>query len=143
MKLTGIANKIWFSPIVASVIFYLSTIKSMPEAITIDYTNDIVHTPSGEELISLTFCRDTIGHCCFYMLLAFALFFDLKKSCRLTAKVQATLSILGPILFGVSMELVQKYFFPPRAFEWSDIIANSAGCLAGYFLARHYSKKKA
>lgn len=136
-------NKLVYSPITASVIFYLSAIKSMPEQLCIDYTHDMVHTPSGEDLISLTFCRDTIGHFVLYGIFALTLFFDLKRFCSFSQKTKSLITLLVPIAFGISMEFAQKYLFPPRAFEWSDIIANSAGCLAGYFLARHYSKKKA
>ncbi|HET9744569.1 MAG TPA: VanZ family protein [Chitinophagaceae bacterium] len=39
------------------------------------------------------------------------------------------------ILYGVVMELVQQYFIPFRSFDLRDMIANSIGAAAGYFVS--------
>lgn len=38
--------------------------------------------------------------------------------------------------FGILMEILQFAFFPGRYFEWSDIMANALGALAGITLIR-------
>jgi VanZ family protein len=38
-------------------------------------------------------------------------------------------------LYGVLMEIVQKYFIPFRSFDLGDILADGIGCVAGYFYA--------
>jgi VanZ family protein len=38
-------------------------------------------------------------------------------------------------LYGIAMEIVQKYFIPFRSFDLGDIIADGIGCVAGYFFA--------
>jgi len=35
-------------------------------------------------------------------------------------------------LYGILMEIVQKYFIPFRSFDLGDIIADGIGCAAGY-----------
>lgn len=42
--------------------------------------------------------------------------------------------ILG-IVYGIAMELVQKYFIPLRSFDLGDITADAIGCIAGYFIS--------
>jgi VanZ family protein len=39
------------------------------------------------------------------------------------------------IVYGIAMEIVQKYFIPFRSFDLGDIIADGIGCVAGYFFA--------
>jgi VanZ family protein len=45
-----------------------------------------------------------------------------------------TITILS-ILYGIGMEIVQKYFIPFRSFEVGDIIADSIGCIAGCLIS--------
>jgi VanZ family protein len=46
------------------------------------------------------------------------------------------------ILYGVAMELVQKYFIPNRSFDLKDITADTVGCAVGlFFSVRVYIKK--
>jgi VanZ family protein len=45
-------------------------------------------------------------------------------------------------LYGIVMELIQKYFIPNRSFDIGDVIADGIGCIAGLFLSmRLYIKK--
>lgn len=39
------------------------------------------------------------------------------------------------IVYGIAMELVQQYFIPFRFFDLRDMIANSLGAIAGYFIS--------
>lgn len=135
-------KKIIISPIIALLIFHLSSIDSMPEPLNIDYAHDIVTLPSSDTTFSLTFCRDTMGHFCLYMLLAFTLFFDLRRHFSLPRTRVAAVTLLTGIAYGITMEFVQKNFFPPRSFEWSDIAANSLGCALGCIAALYFSRKR-
>src|SRR5215204_742961 len=42
--------------------------------------------------------------------------------------------ILG-FLYGILMELVQKYFIPFRSFDLIDVIADGVGCFIGYLIS--------
>jgi len=43
-------------------------------------------------------------------------------------------AVVFPILFGGAIELLQSYCFPPRAGEWLDWHADSAGTIAAFVL---------
>jgi len=49
-------------------------------------------------------------------------------------KIFFQIMILG-FLYGILMELVQKYFIPFRSFDLIDIVADGIGCVAGYFFS--------
>jgi len=49
-------------------------------------------------------------------------------------KIFFQLMIAG-CLYGILMELVQKYFIPFRSFDFGDIIADAIGCVVGYFFS--------
>jgi len=49
-------------------------------------------------------------------------------------KIFFQIMIVG-CLYGILMELVQKYFIPFRSFDLGDIIADAIGCVAGYFFS--------
>jgi VanZ family protein len=49
-------------------------------------------------------------------------------------KIFIQIMVIG-CLYGVLMEIVQKYFIPFRSFDLGDIIADGIGCVAGYFFA--------
>jgi len=51
-----------------------------------------------------------------------------------TRKVFFQIMLLG-ILYGILMELVQKYFIPYRTFDLIDMIADAGGCAAGYIIS--------
>ncbi len=44
-------------------------------------------------------------------------------------------------LYGIAMELVQKYFIPNRSFDLKDILADGLGCVIGLLIAGRYIKK--
>ena len=43
-------------------------------------------------------------------------------------------AVLFPFLFGGAIELLQAYFFPPRAGEWLDWYADFSGIVLGFVL---------
>ena len=51
-----------------------------------------------------------------------------------TKKTFIIITILS-VAYGIIMELVQQYFIPFRFFDLRDMIANSLGAVAGYFIA--------
>lgn len=51
-----------------------------------------------------------------------------------TKKIFLLITVLC-IVYGVVMELVQEYLIPFRSFDLRDMIANSIGAVAGYFIS--------
>ena len=51
-----------------------------------------------------------------------------------TRKIFFQIMILG-FLYGIAMELVQKYFIPFRSFDLGDILADGVGCFLGYLIS--------
>jgi len=49
-------------------------------------------------------------------------------------KIFFQIMIIG-FLYGIAMELVQKYFIPFRSFDIGDILADGAGCFIGYLIS--------
>jgi VanZ family protein len=39
------------------------------------------------------------------------------------------------LLYGIAMELVQKYFIPNRSFDFKDVIADTIGIVVGLLLS--------
>jgi VanZ family protein len=88
------------------------------------------------------FKLDKLLHAGVYGFLALLLMGGVKDSgLQLTSK--AILSILCFCIFwGAAMEWMQDTFFPNRAFEWDDMIANSVGAIVSvptYWLLRRYN----
>lgn len=46
------------------------------------------------------------------------------------------------LIHGVAMELIQHFFISFRSFEMLDIVADGAGCIAGFFLVNRWYIKK-
>ena len=44
-------------------------------------------------------------------------------------------------MYGIAMELIQKYFIPHRSFDLKDILADGLGCGIGLFISGWYIKK--
>ena len=64
-----------------------------------------------------------------------------KKIQSNTRKIFLQVMILG-FLYGVAMELVQKYFIPFRSFDLGDILADGVGCFIGYLISLKLLVKK-
>lgn len=48
------------------------------------------------------------------------------------------IAFLLPILYGGFIELLQHYYFPPRAGDWFDFLADALGSLAALPIALQY-----
>ncbi len=48
-------------------------------------------------------------------------------------------SLVG-VIYGISIEFIQKYYIPNRSFDLFDILADTIGCLVGYYLAKRVFK---
>ncbi len=49
---------------------------------------------------------------------------------------------ISALAYGIGMEFVQKYFVPGRSCDVGDMLADAAGCTAGFFLCtRRFIKK--
>jgi len=44
-------------------------------------------------------------------------------------------------IYGIAMEVVQKYFIPNRSFDLGDILADGFGCGIGLVISARYIKK--
>ena len=49
-------------------------------------------------------------------------------------KIFLQIMITG-VVYGIAMEIVQKYFIPFRSFDIGDIIADAIGCVVGYLIS--------
>lgn len=49
--------------------------------------------------------------------------------------------LLLSIIYGISMEFVQKYFVPSRSFDLLDIVADAVGCFTGYYFLKYRLRK--
>ncbi len=60
---------------------------------------------------------------------------------NLITKIYFLIAILF-IVYGLIMELVQKWLIAGRSFEGLDIVADAIGAFIGYFIARSIAKKQ-
>lgn len=63
--------------------------------------------------------------------LVFLTAYPFTKAKRSTKKLLIKISILF-IIYGVSVEFIQKYFASERSFDITDMIADTIGCWFGY-----------
>lgn len=47
---------------------------------------------------------------------------------------------LGAVIWGITVEVIQKYFVPGRGFEWLDWAADSAGALIAFWISIKITK---
>jgi VanZ family protein len=59
---------------------------------------------------------------------------DKKNSQNNIRKIFFQIMIIG-FLYGIAMELVQKYFIPLRSFDIGDILADGIGSFTGYLIS--------
>ena len=51
------------------------------------------------------------------------------------------IGIVG-VLYGISIEFIQKFYIPGRSFGIDDMIADTIGCIVGYYCARRLFTNK-
>ncbi|MFT4155747.1 VanZ family protein [Parafilimonas sp.] len=64
------------------------------------------------------------------------------KSGRCTVKLLIKISILF-VLYGILVEFIQRYLNEGRSFDYTDMIADAAGCFAGSIFSKWVAKKYA
>ena len=76
---------------------------------------------------------DKFSHLVAYLVWTMCLTSDLWRD-RVPFGKRVFWALLFPILFGGAIELLQAYFFPPRAGEWLDWYADFSGTVLGFVL---------
>jgi glycopeptide antibiotics resistance protein len=72
--------------------------------------------------------------------IVFLVAFPLIKTGRLSKKLLIKISIAG-ICYGIFIEILQKYVAIDRDFDVTDMLADSFGCLLGYWATRWLQRK--
>ena len=73
---------------------------------------------------------DKVGHLIAYAVLCFLWGWGIYKAKSQVLTNNLILSILlGGLVYGIFLEIVQYSFFPNRYFEYGDILADFLGCL--------------
>ena len=80
---------------------------------------------------------DKLGHFGIYGILTGIILWGNHKSGLPLNKNTGITAILVSGVYGISMELMQYYFFPGRYFEYLDIIANIIGAICGFALFKY------
>lgn len=83
---------------------------------------------------------DKLAHAFVYGVLVWLFLIIFRNRQTLTKNV-IWLTIIGCSLYGLSLEVVQKTFFPHRYFELSDAIANAIGAIIGYLIFYYKNRK--
>lgn len=82
--------------------------------------------------------KDKLVHFIFYFIFVF-LWIKSKKN----STFNFTLIVLcSGLLLGVIIEVSQENFTKSRTFDWFDILANSIGAFASFFLTKKFYKIK-
>jgi len=84
---------------------------------------------------------DKIVHFLMYFTMAFFLMFEyyLHHKHRITHIVQI---LIIPLFWGAAMEFAQMFFTQNRAAEWWDMLANTLGVVAAYFVVYFFRHNK-
>ena len=103
----------------------------------------VLSTMPGNQLpkIEWLMTPDKFGHAAVYGIFTF---FLLKAGRFYFESVQKNKFFAAgiAILYGISMEIVQKTFFPYRYFEYSDIVANIIGVLLTLWIINLFFNNK-
>lgn len=87
---------------------------------------------------------DKLIHVGVFAVLAFLFMYPVSKS-DLDTKVKWQYMIkiaIATILWGITTELIQKFFIPSRSFSLSDWLADGIGGILALFYARFWMLKK-
>ncbi|MBC7720802.1 MAG: VanZ family protein [Pedobacter sp.] len=78
----------------------------------------------------------------FFLVIGFSYPFNKSSIIRATRlKWFLCFAIVG-VLYGISVEFIQKYYIPGRSFGIDDMIADAIGCIAGYYCVRRIFTNK-
>jgi VanZ family protein len=92
---------------------------------------------SAPDSISLIPYSDKIVHFSMYLILSSLLLFEFQNS---TKKNIIVLIMLYSISFGISMELLQNYFFSYRTGDYFDALANTLGTFSALSFFLYFKK---
>ena len=83
----------------------------------------------GKSIPTLSFhAEDKVGHFVVYAILNFLSLSALRKH-RKDTFINVSLVVIACIAWGFCMELLQKYVFKDRSFDYMDALANTIGVL--------------
>jgi len=85
---------------------------------------------------------DKVVHFAFYTAASFLWSWALYNKSSTHRNLNLSLMILGLILFGLIVEFLQDLLPTKRAFEWFDVVSNTAGVLVGTSIYLLYRKLK-
>lgn len=117
----------------------------LPAVIYLAFTFYLFTIP-GQKLPNLPWAEkislDKIVHLGLFMVLICLFAYPFNKSI-ITYKKRLNwflfFSLVG-VIYGISIEFIQKYYIPNRSFDLFDILADTIGCLVGYYLAKRVFK---
>ena len=91
-----------------------------------------VATAEGEDLKRLEEVVRTLAHFAEFALLGATCFWTYRA--YTAKKIWMIAPFVGSVLVAIVDEILQ-YFTPGRAFEWTDVLIDTAGCVAGCLFA--------
>jgi VanZ family protein len=125
----------------------IKVIQFIPVVIWFIIANILFFMP-GQDLPSSGFLEDIYFdkwvHIGLFSGLTFLTAYPFIRARRSTKKMLIKISILF-VIYGVSVEFIQKYFASERSFDISDMIADTVGCCFGYVVSMwliHKLRKK-
>ena len=112
----------------------IKVIQFLPVVIWFIIANILFFMP-GQDLPSSGFLEeiyfDKWVHIGLFLGLTFLTAYPFIRARHSTKKMLIKISILF-VMYGVSVEFIQKYFASERSFDISDMIADTVGCCFGY-----------
>jgi VanZ family protein len=94
------------------------------------------------KLLKIIFLDKAVHFACFALLVILFYYPAGKTDAAPGTKLDylTRLAIAG-ILWGITTELIQKFFIPGRSFDWFDWLADSLGAIAAFVVVRWRIKK--
>ena len=130
-----------YSILFAIVILIGCILSSPPDVFNTINVNVVVYeNVETHEMVWLRSFQDTIAHIVLYFLLTLIFLWEYCRISKMEVnRVRTFIVVVGvPLIYGVIIEFLQEYFFPPRSAEFLDVLADLLGCLVAYFLALCY-----
>ena len=130
-----------YSILFAIIILIGCIVSSPPDVYNAINVNIVVYEDiKTHEVVWLRAFQDTIAHICLYFSLTLLVIWEYqKKNKKDISNIRACLVVVGfPLIYGILIEFLQEYFFPPRSAEILDVLADLFGSLVAYFSALCY-----